>query len=43
MSIDMGVDFDPRVKPLDLLNETYTDGQRSPENLSQNYPGSKFG
>ncbi|WP_203228125.1 hypothetical protein [Roseovarius dicentrarchi] len=39
----MDVDFDPRVKPLDLFNETYTDGQGSPINLSQNYPGSKFG
>lgn len=39
----MDVDFDPRVKPLDFFNETYTDGQGGPKNLLQSYPGSKFG
>lgn len=39
----MDVYFDPRVKPLDLINETYTNGQGGPRNLSQSYPGSKFG
>ncbi|WP_291734429.1 hypothetical protein [Leisingera sp. F5] len=39
----MDVDFDPRVKPLDLFNNTYTGGQGNPQNLFQSYPGSKFG
>lgn len=39
----MDVDFDPRVKPLDLFNETDTDDQRGRRNLWQSYLGSKFG
>ncbi|MFW8637493.1 hypothetical protein [Cribrihabitans pelagius] len=37
----LDVDFDPRVAPLDVFNSTYLDEDGQPQNLSQEYPGSK--
>lgn len=39
----LDVDFDPRVAPLDMFNETYLDDQGKPRNLKKQYPGTKFG
>lgn len=39
----LDVDFDPRVAPLDLFNRTYLDEEGSPQNLSRQYPDTKFG
>lgn len=39
----MDVDFDPRITPLDLFNQTYLDEHGDPQNLSRDYPGSAFG
>jgi hypothetical protein len=39
----MDVDFDPRVKTLNFFNNTYTDGEGTPENLLQGDPVRKFG
>lgn len=39
----LDVDFDPRATPLDLFNATYLDERGQPQNLFQDYPGSKVG
>ena len=39
----MDVDFDPRVAPLDMFNAAYLDEHGNPQNLTTDYPGTKFG